>query len=409
MRRACLVTLKFVTASKRHEIGLLCEAYRGCVNRFIEALWALPEQDFGLDAETLNLVPACRLSQRYKSQCLKQAIEIVISTRRASVVTGRRSHKARRPRFTGNLVLDAKFVTVEDKGTCPGKPFDLVVRLSTLKKGKRITILTNRSRPLNKWLSRPGARFVQGCSLSENQLILWVQEPEQGMSWAPDKDAVTFSGDLGMRKLLTVKDDRNRTAFLGCEYHALQRRIGRCKPESNHRKKLLRERDHVIGRTLNALPWGHFDVFGVEDLRGITRGKKGFAAKGKCGAKEFRRQSLPWAHRQMLERLSAKAAENRVLVIAVDPRGTSRECPNTVAGQPCRCASALNRKGEQFRCVACGHSEDADGVGAGNIRSRTLATLQGRRRWLSNHPGAFNRTHFATRRRVASLRLQKVN
>ncbi|MBV8226147.1 MAG: transposase [Verrucomicrobia bacterium] len=272
-----------------------------------------------------------------------------------------------------------KFVGVEDKETCPGDPFDLVIRLSTLKRGKRIAILTNRTKPLNKWLCRPNARLVQGCSLSEDWLTLWVEEPNPFILYSPGPEAVVYSGDLGMRKLLTVQDNEERTAYLGREYHDLQDRIRRARPGSENRKKLLTERDHVIGRALNAVPWNLIDVFGVEDLNGITRGKHGLGKN-----KEFRRKRLPWAHRSVLERLLAKAIENRVLLIAVYARGTSRECPNKV--QPCGCASALNRKGEVFRCIACGYTADADRVGAHNIRSRTLAILALRRDWQREHP-----------------------
>jgi putative transposase len=374
-------------------LRLLVEAYRGCVNRFIKFLWQIPTEEFGLDAKTLAMIPAGRLSERYKSQCLKQAIEIVVSTRRAVETTGQ---KAKCPKFRGDLVLDAKFVIVENKETCPGNPFDLVIRLSTLKQGRRTTILSNRTKPLNKWLNRPGARLVQGCSLSENSLTLWIEEPEVELPWAPREDAVLYTGDLGMRKLFTIKNDKDQTAFLGSEYWELQNEIRRKKPNSNARKRALRERDHLIGCAVNALPWGYFDVFGLEDLKGITRGKGEFG-------KEFRRKRSPWAHRQVLERVGHRCQENRVLLVTVPPAGTSRECPNI----KCRCASALNRRGELFRCAACGHTEDADGVGAGNIRLRTLRNLDGRRRWLNSHPDSPNKAHSVHRRSVASRRVKK--
>ena len=152
----------------------------------------------------------------------------------------------------------------------------------------------------------------------------------------------------------------------------------------------------MIGRTLNAMPWDHIGVLGVEDLTGITRGK------GKV-SKEFRRQRLTWAHRKVLERMVAKAQENRVLLVAVHPANTSRECPNIDR----RCASALNRKGESFRCVACGHTEDADRVGAGNIRSGTLKILDWRREWLLKNPSKPNRVYRANRRSLAARRKKK--
>jgi len=387
-RRACPVTLKFATATKRHDINLLLEAYRGCVNRFIKVLWTMPTEEFGLNGDTLALIPAGRLSERYKSNALKQAIEIVVSTKRAAEATG---NKITCPKFTGSAILDAKFVKVQDKEICPGDPFDLVVTLSTLEKRQQIAIPTCRTKPMNKWLLRPGARLIQGCELSEDRLILWVEEPAPIIAFAPKEDAVVYGVDKGMKKLLTVKNDKNQTAFLGREYWELQGDIRRAKPDSHARDRLLRERDHVIGRALNALPWGHFDVIGVEDLTGITHGKGDTT-------KEFRKQRSPWAHRKMFERLAAKAQENRVLLVTGHPFQTSRECP------ACRCASELNRRGEQFRCVACGHTEDADGVGAGNVRSRALKNLEGRQKWLANHPNSSNRAHSVHRRSVASRR-----
>ena len=392
-RRACKVTLKFATETKRSKIRALVEAYRGCVNAFIKVLWPVAEvQSFHLDKKTLDSIASGRLSERYKSNALKQAIEIVVSTKRACKATGK---KASRPKFKGDAVLDAKFVSVEDKESSPGDPFDLVVRISSLVKRQRITIPTCRTKPLNKWLSRPGAQFVQGCSLAEDSLTVWVEEPIVEIPFAPQTDVVVFGGDLGMNKLLTVKHN-DKAAYLGREYRELQKRIRRCKPNSKAREGLLTERDHVIGRVLNAVPWEHIDVLGIEDLNGITRGK------GKT-SKEFRRQRLPWAHRKMLERMVAKAEENRVLLVAVHPSNTSRECPKI----DCRCASAMNRKGESFRCVACGHTEDADRVGAGNIRSRTLAILAARRAWLLARPSEPNRTYRTTRRSLASRRRHK--
>ena len=48
----------------------------------------MPTEEFGLNGDTLALIPAGRLSERYKSNALKQAIEIVVSTKRAAEATG---------------------------------------------------------------------------------------------------------------------------------------------------------------------------------------------------------------------------------------------------------------------------------------------------------------------------------
>jgi putative transposase len=55
------------------------------------------------------------------------------------------------------------------------------------------------------------------------------------------------------------------------------------------------------------------------------------------------------------------------MVIAIDPRNTSRTCPI------CRHVSAENRKTQAvFRCVRCGYGADADVNAARNILAAGL-------------------------------------
>ena len=74
MRRAVKVSLAFATQEKKRQINALMEAYRAGVNFYIRSLW----KDRGkLDKATLARLKHPRLSERYKSQALKQALEIV--------------------------------------------------------------------------------------------------------------------------------------------------------------------------------------------------------------------------------------------------------------------------------------------------------------------------------------------
>lgn len=314
MRRACIVTTKFATQAKRRRIVALLEAYRGCVNRFIGILWQMPSETFDLNKKTLALVESGRLTERFKSNALKQAIEVVKSTRLSETVKANDPA----PSFKGAAILDAKFVSVEDKAKSAGNPFDLVIRLSSLSKGNKIVIPTCRTRPINKWINKSGAKFVQGCALSETRLVIWVEIPDLDTPFAPPVDSVVSGIDLGQNKLMTHNTEKGtirwgKTAFVGIEYKELQKRIRRCKVGSKHRRRLLTERNHVIGRALNAIPWNHIDVIGHEELKGIKHGK--------VLSKEFRRRSSPWAFRLAVERLDHKCAEHRVLRIPVTRAG----------------------------------------------------------------------------------------
>lgn len=99
MKRACKLTLKFATASKLEKLSDLLKEYRRVVNFYIKSLWKEPGK---LDKETLARCKNTRLSERYKSQALKQALETVISTRKSARVI--KKHVSI-PIFTGPAVL----------------------------------------------------------------------------------------------------------------------------------------------------------------------------------------------------------------------------------------------------------------------------------------------------------------
>ncbi|MFE5864833.1 RNA-guided endonuclease InsQ/TnpB family protein, partial [Streptomyces virginiae] len=66
--------------------------------------------------------------------------------------------------------------------------------------------------------------------------------------------------------------------------------------------------------------------------------------------------------------LHAKAESAGREVIAVDPRNTSRTCPE------CGHVAKENRPTqEKFHCVGCGHQAHADIVGASNVLRAGLA------------------------------------
>jgi IS605 OrfB family transposase len=345
MRRAVKVTLQFATERKRQTIAVLLEAYRAAVDFYIRSLWEKPGQ---LDKATLARLTQTRLSERYKSQALKQAIEIVVATKKSAKELG---VPATCPIFKGAAVLDAKFATIEEgRGS-----FDLVVKLSVLKKGERLTIPTKRTAVLNKWLDKPSARLIQGCALSENSLILWVEIPDAEVK----TEGAVLGVDVGVNKLLA---DSNGS-FYGEDFKKLRDKIKRRKPGSKGRTRAHRERENLINEAANQLPWGAINTIGVEALHDMKRGKK----KGR--GKTFRKAMAPWTYRRVLNRIEDKAQENRVRLVRVDPANTSRTCPD------CGAVHKENRKGKKFRCVICGRTGHADTIGATNVLDRTLATL----------------------------------
>jgi putative transposase len=164
---------------------------------------------------------------------------------------------------------------------------------------------------------------------------------------------------VGINKFVSASDGNH----FGQGFKPIRDKILRRQPGSKGRQRANRERENYIGRTLNQLPWADLAVVGVEKLSDMKRGKN------KNRGKAFRKAVAPWLYRRVLNRVRDKAQENRVLLVAVDPANTSRTCPS------CGGCNPLNRRGEDFLCIACGHKSDADTIGAQNILARTLATL----------------------------------
>lgn len=77
-----------------------------------------------------------------------------------------------------------------------------------------------------------------------------------------------------------------------------------------------------------------------------------------------------WAFAQLRAFLTYKAALAGVLLITIDPRNTSREC------SACGSIDKRNRIDQSsFRCLACGHAENADTNASRVIAGRATRKL----------------------------------
>src|SRR5262245_27564369 len=125
LRRALKVTLAHVGARDRRRLAALLEAYRAAVRFFVGLLWREPGARFA--TATSERLERTRLSTRYRDQALKQAVEIVASTKKSA---NELEVNPGRPDFRGMAILDAKFVRIE-RGD---RDHDLVIHLACLRK-----------------------------------------------------------------------------------------------------------------------------------------------------------------------------------------------------------------------------------------------------------------------------------
>jgi transposase len=342
MQRAVKISLKFATQAKANRLAALLSEYQAAVNFYIRSLW---RERGGFDAETMRRYAGGSLSYRYRTVALKQALQIVIATRKAAKATGCR---ASMPKFTGYGEFSSLVATVErGRGS-----FDYVLKISSLIPGKRIVIPFKSHKRLNYWLAKPMAQLCGTVMVREDTACLIVELPDSPEKTAGDVLAV----DTGYNKLFV---DSDGTRY-GTDLKAHCQRVRSCKPGGKGKRRAIRARNDYINRTCKQLPWHRIRELKCEDLTGL---KQRTQRKDKS-SKKTRKQMAPWTYRLALRRIEYLAAENRVCLTAIDPRNTSRSCPR------CGMVAKVNRKGEKFQCIACNLTGDADYIGALNILAK---------------------------------------
>jgi IS605 OrfB family transposase len=183
---------------------------------------------------------------------------------------------------------------------------------------------------------------------------------------ATDEDDEHHSGEKIERARRRYADRRKKLDKAA----AARKRDGKL-PKCIHRAKCRQEQkesrfrrdvNHQISKKLvvKAKDTGH--GIAIEDLEGI-RDRAQFR-------KPQRARMSGWAFFQLRAFVDYKAALAGVPVVLVDPRNTSRTCPE------CGHCEKANRKSQsEFECRACGYSAHADLVGARNIGSRARAAV----------------------------------
>ena len=123
--------------------------------------------------------------------------------------------------------------------------------------------------------------------------------------------------------------------------------------------------NHCISKQIVAQAKGTQRGIALEELKGIH---------DRVTVRKKQRATLrSWSFNQLRAFLTYKAALAGVLLVAVDPRNTSRECSH------CGHTAKQNRKTQdEFTCVQCGFALHADINAAINIRSRASRQVANR-------------------------------
>ncbi|MGW1090045.1 RNA-guided endonuclease InsQ/TnpB family protein [Streptomyces sp. NPDC002596] len=203
--------------------------------------------------------------------------------------------------------------------------------------------------------------------------------PATGSVVGIDLGIANFLADSGGEFVPNPRHGRSAAAKL----EAAQQALARCKRGSKRRRKAVetvarlhrkvrRQRLDHAHKTALGLVREH-DLIAHEDLRIRTMSKApapkpdpdqpgSFLPNGAAAKAGLNRSIADAGWGVFLTILTAKAECAGREVMAVDPRNTSRRCPQ------CGHTAKENRPTQEtFHCVACGHSAHADTVGALNV------------------------------------------
>jgi len=187
--------------------------------------------------------------------------------------------------------------------------------------------------------------------------------------------------DLGINFLATTYDSQGKTHFYPgrevkrkrAHYKQLRRQLQQKQtPSARRRLKQIGQREnrymtdvnHKVSKAL-VRQYGAGTLFVLEDLTGVRNKTEQVRVKD-------RYVSVSWAFYQLRKMVAYKAQLAGAMMIAEDPRYTSRQCPR------CKHEERANRdkKRHMFCCKNCGYRSNDDRIAAMNLLAKGTTYLQ---------------------------------
>ncbi|MFX0090008.1 MAG: zinc ribbon domain-containing protein [Candidatus Hodarchaeota archaeon] len=334
MIRRVVLNLNHMTEKKRKRIHHLIDEYLPFVKKVINSLWnhQILAGRFCRKEHYQNIKTS--LTERYKQCAAKQALQIVKSQRKRLKRTKPTVHSP-------TLELDSRFSKIEEgKNT-----FDLWVKISILD-GRPILIPARRHHHFNSFYNSSW-RMKRSSRLRKTKKGLFLDVFFEKQSPQTKGKGRIVGLDLGFRKLAVLSDGQ----VIGKGLNETTKRF-------HKRKKSHLVISEYINQELKEIDFSDIRILVIEGLKNVKKGKRG------KNSRYANRLLSHWAYRHALFRLEMLCEENRVQLMSVNPRGTSKACN--------KCGGKGIRRDERFMCPECGWKVDADYNAALNIRDRFI-------------------------------------
>ena len=340
MRRASRVYLTHANVGKVAALKRSFLLYVNVVNYFIERFWSMEDFTPALADKVIThrAVNRFKITARLAQCAAKQAKEIVRSQKERKVKT---MPLLRRKVAT----LDNRFVKIEE---FKGAAFDL--GLSFASGMPKITIPINQTGNMNRFWGH-GWHTSSTIRLGMNRRGVWIElifEKKRPELWTEGK---VIGIDRGFRKAFVTSDCQE----IGAELRVQIRRKGKRSKTSYYHIRT------ELFRCLKGLKLEGVKMIVLEDLRYIKHGKRGTFSR------QVNRLLSFWSLTRAVNWMRCCCEDKGVRIKFVSPYKTSQRCHR------CGKIDSRNRKGERFRCVSCGHEDDADHNAAKNLEYLGLA------------------------------------
>lgn len=230
-------------------------------------------------------------------------------------------------------------------------------------------------------ISRQGGKWYASFLIKTEEDIEYPM-PEQGSMVGIDvgvKQYVTLStGEMlppnqelkaNMKRLARLQKAASRKKKGSSNWKKQQAKVARL-----HASIANKRRDYAEKTTTQLA--NQYETVAIEDLKvsNMSKSAKGNAENHGKNVKQksgLNRSILDAGFFQFRSMLEYKLERRGGVLIAVDPKNTSRTCP------ACNHVSADNRKTQdRFKCVECGYTGNADVVAANNIFHRGLKMIE---------------------------------
>src|SRR5499426_922149 len=327
MRRASRVYLSSANVGKVAQLRLFLLLYVNVVNYFIERFWTAKDFTSALadKVTTGRAVNRFKITARLAQCAAKEAKEIVRSQKERKIKT---MPLMRRKVAT----LDNRFVRVEE---FKGAAFDLA--LSFASGLPKVTIPIHQTAHMNRFLGQ-GWQIGSTIRLGMDDRGVWIELIFEKKRPEFRAEGKVIGIDRGFRKAFVTSDGQEIGAELRDQI------VGVAKRSKTSYYHIRTE----LFRCLKGLKLEGVRTIVLEDLRYIKHGKRGTFSRHVNRLLSF------WSLTRAVNWLRCCCEEKGVRIKFVSPYKTSQRCHR------CGKIDSRNRKGERFRCLSCGHEDDAD-------------------------------------------------